>query len=70
MIVSVENGKVCNPTTMRKRLDGFAEVLNVDKMDGFAIDFIEKIKRGFRSTTPEMGAVLKRRTNLRFVDSQ
>ena len=53
VIVSVENGKVCNQATMRKRLEGFGEVLIVDKMDDFGQDFVEKAKRGFRSTTPE-----------------
>ena len=56
--VSVENRKVCNQTTTRKRLEGDGEVLMVDKMDGFGPDFFKIIKKGFRSTTTDMGAVL------------
>ena len=58
VIVSVENGMVCNQTMMRKIPEGFDEVLIIDKTDGFRFNFIEKIKEGFRITTPDMGAVL------------
>ena len=45
------------------------EVWIVDETDCFRLDFIKKMDRGFRSAVPDMGAVLKRRSNLRFVYS-
>ena len=34
--VSVEDGKICNQTTMmRKRLERFGEVVNADDVNGF-----------------------------------
>ena len=50
MIALIENGKVYNQMTLGKRLEEFGEVLIVDKEDGFGLDFVEKAKRGFRST--------------------
>ena len=43
---------------MRKRLERFGEVWVVDETGGFGQDFVEKTERGFRSTTPDTGAVL------------
>ena len=43
---------------MRKRLEEFGEVMIIDKADGIGLDFVGKEKRGFRSTTPDKGAVL------------
>ena len=66
---SVENGKICNQTTMEERVERIGEVWIVDETDCFRLDFIEKMERRFRITTPDMGAVLKSRSNLRFVYS-
>ena len=67
--VSIENGKICNQTTMGERLERIGEVWIVDEADSSRLDFIEKIERRFRSTAPDMGAVLQRRSNLGFVHS-
>ena len=69
MKMSVKNGKICNKTTMRERMERIGEVWIVNETDCFRLDFIEKMERRFRSTTPDMGAVLNRRSNLRFVYS-
>ena len=69
MKLSVENGKICSQTMMGKRLERIGEVWIVNEMDCFRLDFIEKIERRFGITTPDLGAVLKRRSNLRFIDS-
>ena len=69
MKLSVKNGKICNQTTMRERLERIGEVWFVNEKDCFRLDFVEKMERRFRSTTPDMGAVLKRRLNLRFLYS-
>ena len=69
MKISVENGKSCNQTTMGERLEKIGEVWIVDETDYFRLDFIEKMDRRIRNTTPDMRAVLKRRSNLRFVYS-
>ena len=58
MNVSIKNGEICNQTTMRKKLVRFGEVWIVDETDGFGLDIVEKTERGFRSTTPDKGAVL------------
>ena len=44
----VESGKICNQTTMRKRLERFCEIWIVDKTDGFRLNFIEKEERRFK----------------------
>ena len=67
MKLSVEIGKICNQKTMGERLERIDEVWIVDETDFFRLDFIEKMERRFRSNTPDMGTVLKRRSNLRFV---
>ena len=67
MKTSVENGKICNQTTMGERQERLDEVWVVDESDCSGLDFIEEMERRFRSTVPNMGAVLKRRSNLRFV---
>ena len=65
--VAVENGRICNKTTMGERLWRIGEVLIVDETDSFILDFVKKIERRFRSTTPDVRAVLQRRTDLGFV---
>ena len=69
MKISVENGKISNQTTMGERLVRLGEGWILDETDCFGMDFIEKMERRFRSTAPDMGAVLKRRLYLRFVYS-
>ena len=69
MKISVEKERICNHTTMGERLERIGEVWIVDETDYCRWDFIERIEKRFRSTTPDMGAVLKRRSNLRFVYS-
>ena len=66
MKLSVEIGKICNQTTMGERLERVGEVWIVDETDCFRFDSIKKMERRFRSTTLDMEAVLKRRSNLRF----
>ena len=67
---SIENGQICNQMMMRERLERFGEVWIIDEADGFRLDFVKKIQGGFSRTTPNMGAVLQKRTNLRLVYSQ
>ena len=69
MKISVENGKIYNQTMIGERLERIGEVSIVDETDFFRLDFIERMERRFRSTTPDMGAVLKRRSNMTFVYS-
>jgi len=69
MKISIENGKISNQMTMGESLERIGEVWIVDETDYCRWDFIERIEKRFRSTTPDMGAVLKRRSNLRFVYS-
>ena len=45
VIVSVENRKVCNKTTMKKSLEGFGEVLIIDKTDGFRLDLSRRQRK-------------------------
>ena len=54
MKISVENGKISNQTTIGERLERNGEVRIVDETDCFILDFIEKMERRFRSTTPDM----------------
>ena len=56
--ITVENAKVCNRTTMGEKLYRIGEVWIVDETDGFRLNFVQKMERRFRSTTPDMGAVL------------
>ena len=67
--IAVENGKICNKVTMGERLQRISEVWIVDETDSFRLDSVKKIERRFRSTTPDMRAVLQRRTDLGFVYS-
>ena len=55
--------------TMGEILERIGEVWIVAETDCIRLDFFEKIERRFRGTTPDMEAVLKRRSNLRFVYS-
>ena len=66
--IVVENGKICNKTTMGERLKRISEVWIVDETDSFRLDSVKQIEI-FRSTTPDMRAVLQRRTDLGFVYS-
>ena len=68
MKIAVENGKICNKTTMGERLKRISGVWIVDEMDSFRLDSVKKIEI-FRSTTPDIRAVLQRRTDLEFVYS-
>ena len=65
----VENGKICNQTTMGERLKRTGEAWIVDETDCFRLDFVEKMEKRVSSTTSNMGVVLQRRTYLRFVYS-
>ena len=65
MKISIENGQICNQTTMRERLETFGETWIIYETNGFGLDFVKKMQRRSGSTTPNMGAVLQRRTNLR-----
>ena len=67
--IAVENGKICNKTTMGERLKIISEVWIVDETDSLRLDSVKKIERRFRSTTPDMRAVLQRRADLGFVYS-
>ena len=67
--IAVENGKICNKTTMGERLQRISEVWIVDETDSFRLDSVKKMERRFRSTTPDMREVLQRRTDLGFVYS-
>ena len=62
--VSVIDGEISNKMTMGKRLERFGEVKIVDETNGFVLDFFEKTESRFWSTTPDVGAVLLRRTDL------
>ena len=61
MKTSVKNGKICNQMRMGERLERICEVCVVNETDRFRLDFIKKTWRRFRSITPDMGAVLKRK---------
>ena len=52
---------------MGKRLERFGEVRIIDETNGFGLDFFEKTESRFWSTTPDVGAVLSRRTDLGLV---
>ena len=54
---------------MRKRLQGFGEVRIVDEMNGFELDLFKKKENEYRSTTPDLRAVLQRRLDLGLVYS-
>ena len=69
MKIVVENGKICNNTMMGERLYRVSEVWIVDQTDSFRLDSVKMVERRFRSTNPDMRAVLQRRTDLGFVYS-
>ena len=46
------------------RLERFCDVRIVDETNGFGPNLVKKTENGFRSSTPGMGALLKRRTDL------
>ena len=58
MKISVENGKICNRTMMAERRKRIGEVSIIDETDCFKLDFVAKMERRFRSTAPDMEAVL------------
>ena len=43
MEISINNGKICNQTTMRERLERFGEVWIIDESDGFGLDIVKKM---------------------------
>ena len=49
---------------MGKRLERFGEVRLVDETNSFGLDFVKKTENGYKSTSPDVGAVLERRTYL------
>ena len=55
--------------TMVERLERLGEIWIVDEMDCFGFDFTDEEERRSRSTAQDMGVVLERRSNLRFVYS-
>ena len=67
MKMFVENRKICYQTAMGEGLERNGGVWIFDEMDCFRLDFIEKMERRFRITTPDMVAVLKGRSNLETV---
>ena len=72
MKIAVQDGKICNKTTMGDRLyieHWCGMVWIVDETDSFRLDFIKKIESRYRSTTPDMRSVLQRKTNLGLVCS-
>ena len=56
MKIFVENRKISNQMTMGERLVRIGEVWIVDEMDCFRLDFIKKMARRIRSTTPRYGS--------------
>ena len=69
MKISVKDGKICNQTTIGGKLERTGEVWIVNETDCFRLDVTERMERRFRSTTPDMRAVLQRRSSLRFLYS-
>ena len=65
--ISIENGKICNQTTMIERLERLGEVWIIDEKDGFGLEFVKNVQRRYSSITLNLGAVLRRRMNLRLV---
>ena len=43
MKISIENGQICNQTTMRERLERFGEAWIIYEMNGFGLDFVKKM---------------------------
>ena len=39
---SIENGQICNQTTMRERLERFGETRIIYEKDGSGLDFVKK----------------------------
>ena len=58
-----------NRRRMGEKLKRTGEVWIVDETDWFRLDFVMKMERRFRSTAPDMGAVLKGKSSLRFLYS-
>ena len=52
---------------MGKRLERFGEVRMLYETNSFGLDFVEKTESRFWSATPDVGAVLLRRTDLGLV---
>ena len=52
---------------MGKTLERFGEARIIDETNGFGLDFVEETESRFRSTTPDVGAVFQRRTDLGLV---
>ena len=45
MKIAVENGKICNKTTMGERLSRISEVWIVDEKESFRLDSVKKTER-------------------------
>ena len=45
MKIAVENGKICNKTTIGKRLLRIGEIWIVDETDSFRLDSVKKMER-------------------------
>ena len=43
MKIPIGNGKICNQTTMRERLERSGEVWSIDETDDFGLDFVKKM---------------------------
>ena len=43
MKISIENGQICNQTTMRERLERFGEAWIIYETNGFGLDFVKKM---------------------------
>ena len=55
MKIAVENGKICNKTTMGERLYRISEVWIVDESDSFRLDSVKKMERRFAPYTAGKG---------------
>ena len=43
MKISIENGQICNQTTMRERLERFGETWIIYETNSFGLDFVKKM---------------------------
>ena len=63
----IKNGEIGDIAPMGKRLKKLGEVVVIDETKCFSFDFVKEAQGRFRSTTPNMGAVLQGRTDLRLI---
>ena len=40
---SIDNGQICNQTTLRERLERFGETWIIYETNGFGLDFVKKM---------------------------